>query len=79
MNAYLLNDPNGKLWLAFGEDCVQAAEHLVKQIGGNYERFSVGGSWEVNPDKPIDMSQLWPYFTNQPGRHSPIQIVKTLK
>lgn len=78
MRAYLLDDshpvhnPNGKLWMAFGEDAVDAANHLIQKIGGSTDvnRFSVGGSWEVDPTAPINISSLWPYFTNYPNRHA---------
>lgn len=66
MRAYLLYQPKGKLYMAFGEDCMSAAESLGKQIGVDPNEFSVGGSWDVDPEKPIEISKLWPYFTCWP-------------
>lgn len=65
MNAYLLSREGSKLYLSFGENATEAATSLIKKIGGNnVDEFSVGGSWEVNPNEPIDVSSFWPYFTN---------------
>lgn len=82
MNAYLLADfVTGRLYLAFGESCTAAAEALTATIGGTmlrpdgHERYSVGGSWPVG--EPIDVSEWWPYFTNDPGCHaSPIKQIR---
>lgn len=64
VRAFLLSDTeSGKLYLAFGETCVDAA----KKLGGDIERFSVGGTYEI--DEPICVSDWWPYFTCNPGRH----------
>jgi hypothetical protein len=71
MKAYLLDRrAESHVYLVFGEDCVSAAKVLAEKIGGSYEDFSVGGSWDVDPNEPIDISKLWPYFTAWPGRHA---------
>ena len=78
MKAYLLDDtaPGGKLYLAFGKDCVQAAEKIIDEIGGNpdVDRFSVSGSWNVGD--VIDVSKWWPHFTSDPNGVTAIQIVR---
>lgn len=80
MKAYLLHDnsPGGRLHLAFGADPVAAAEALIAVIGGDPDvnRFSVGGTYNVSPDSPIDVSRWWPYFTTDPDRPSAIALVK---
>ena len=71
MKAYLLDiRGESQVYLAFGEDCVSAAKVLAEKLGCNYEDFSVGGSWDVDPNEPINISKLWPYFTATPGRHA---------
>ena len=71
MKAYILNDnkDGGLLWLAFGEDPVDAAQGLVDQLNdGNtdIERFSVCGSAPVTKQTPINLGKLWPFFTATP-------------
>lgn len=70
MKAYLMDRQGGQVYLVFGNDCVSAAKSLAAKIGGDYENFSVGGWWDVDPEEPINISKLWPYFTAWPGRHA---------
>ncbi len=67
MKAYLLHDtePGGKLYLAFGENCVEAASKIIVSIGGSTDvnRFSVGGSYDVTDGAFIEVTKWWPYFT----------------
>jgi hypothetical protein len=71
MKAYLLDiRGESQVYLVFGEDAVSAGKVLAEKLGCNYEDFSVGGSWDVDPNEPINISKLWPYFTNNPGRHA---------
>ena len=69
MKAYLLDKQGSQVYLVFGEDCVSAAKVLAEKLGCK-EDFSVGGSWDVDPNEPINISKLWPYFTAWPGRHA---------
>ena len=73
MKAYLLDDHDGgKVWIAFGADPVEASQALTKIIGGEYRdgRYSVSGSWDVEPGTAICVSKFWMYFTaNPPQRH----------
>lgn len=68
------------LYVAFGEDCVEAARGLERK-GVNYEDISVSGDgkegihgkepWTVSPDNPISLSdKIWMHFTNNPNFNS---------
>ncbi len=70
MNAYLLDKPGSQVYLVFAEDAVKAGNTLAAKLNCKCEDFSVGGWWEVDPDEPINLSRLWPYFTASPGRHN---------
>lgn len=70
MKAWVMHKAGGKLYLVFGEDCVEAAKVLADKLGCNYEDFSVGKKWEVDPKEPLCLSSLWPHFTACPGQHS---------
>lgn len=72
VRAYLLDHPPaGKLYLAFGENCITAAKALAARVRCDPDEFSVSGSWEVDPDKPIVVSSFWPHFTANPSdRHT---------
>jgi hypothetical protein len=80
MKCFLLDDtePGGKLYLAFGADCVAAAHALIARIGGSadVDRFSVGGSWDVAVDTHIVASAWWPYFTTDPRAHSALDVLR---
>jgi hypothetical protein len=75
MRAFLLQDTKtGMLYIAFGEDCVEAARGLERK-GVNFDDISVSGGiaghdkepWVVSPDNPISLSdKIWMYFTNNP-------------
>lgn len=70
MKAYLLNTPK-HVYLSFGDDCLKAAEKVVKMSGCRMEDISVGGTYEMSDDpEPIDVSRWWPNFTPYPGRHA---------
>jgi hypothetical protein len=62
MRAFVLHTTAGDLYLAFGEDAVQAAATLPDSVPP--ESVGVGGSYHL--DKPIDLRRLWPYFTCNP-------------
>ena len=87
MRCYLLVDYkcSGKLYVAFGDDCVDAAKRLIESIGGDpdTERFSVGGSWNAVPGEVIEASKWWPYFTCNPPNEltnpSAIDVVRRMK
>lgn len=70
MKAYLLDKRGESIYLVFGEDCVSAAKVLAEKLGCDYEDFSVGGSFDVDPNEPINVGKWWPYFTcNPPERY----------
>lgn len=77
MKAFLMDyggDKSGqgasRVYIVFGEDAVAAGDILGEKLNIDPEKISVGGSWEVNPNEPIDVSSFWPYFTSQPStRH----------
>jgi hypothetical protein len=70
MRAYLLVDTVTRtMWLAFGEDPVQAAETVAPLLAdGNLdtERFSVSGMYDTN--RPVNVGGWWPHFTNGPSQ-----------
>mgnify|MGYP006274689915 CR=1 FL=1 len=66
MKAYLLHAADTKLYLCFGENAVSAGEVLAKKLNISIDEFSVSGSWVVDPEKPIVISDFWPYFTCSP-------------
>lgn len=69
MKAYLLHRSiTGQTYLTFGEDCVSCAKVLSKKLNCDEDDFSVGANWEVGPDEPINIMQLWPYFTSNKPR-----------
>lgn len=65
-----LFDTGGRLYMAFGVDCRAAAQVLGEKLSLDWQTFSVGGSYDIDPKRPITISDLWPYFTNRPGRHA---------
>lgn len=71
MNAYVLNVPGKNLYLAFGNDCMEAGQSLANKLGVDVEAISVGGSWKnIAPGDLINLSGLWSYFTATPSaRH----------
>ena len=77
--AYLL-DAGERISLIFAKDAVKAGEKLVELTGCDFDSISVAGNYDVDPDKPIDLSILWSYFTNNPperhvtdNKHKPVE------
>lgn len=68
VKAYLL-DNDSQVYLVFAEDAEEAGNTLAELTGCNVEEISVGGMYDIDPERPISISALWPYFTNTPGRH----------
>jgi hypothetical protein len=70
VKAYLMTTPK-HTYLAFGEDCMKAAEKVVRVSGCRMEDISVGSQYQMTEDpEPIDVSKWWPIFTPYPGRHA---------
>lgn len=67
MRAYILDNYKDNVYLVF-EDLGLGAKNLAEKLGCDTEDFSVGGSFEVNVNEPINISKLWPYFTNNPSK-----------
>lgn len=70
MNAYLMSSSHG-LYLVFGEDALSAGEVLARLLSCDVDDFSVGGSWVIDPEKPLNVGSWWPYFT----AYSPSSVI----
>lgn len=78
MKCFLLDDTasGGKLYLAFGTDCLEAAKSLAESVGGSWERFSVSGSWDATGGTHIVVSEWWPHFTSNPDNMTAIEQMR---
>jgi hypothetical protein len=65
MKAYLLQYKD-ELQIAFGENCELACQCIVQKYRCDINDISVSGSYEIDPEKPIDLNLLWPYFSVNP-------------
>jgi len=61
MNCYLFFHDE-RMYLGFGASCTDAADHLGAKIGVNSDDFSVGGSWPIMQDQPLEFLKEWPHF-----------------